>query len=82
MDELQGPAHGDLGIGECPPKKVGSVELFQRMELGDCWGEADLKECFDYLYGCKHTRTIDLGFEIVVNFQFLYSLTWVLLFNP
>ena len=31
--------------------------LFKAMDLEDTWPDAKLKECFDYLYGCKHTRS-------------------------
>ena len=57
LEQLKGPPHGDLRVERTPTKTKGPVELFQEMELGDCWSDANLKECFDYLYNCRHTRT-------------------------
>ena len=54
LQQLKGPAHGDLRVRITPDENKSDVELFKSMELGDCWDDANLKPC----YGCKHTRTM------------------------
>ena len=54
---LASPVIGDLRMNIMPDQKAGEVQLFDKMEIGDTWADADLKPCFDFLLGCKHTRT-------------------------
>lgn len=55
MAELAGPAHGHLRHREVPHGS--DLELFRTMELGDTWPDADLWDCFAYLYKSHCTRT-------------------------
>ena len=50
------------------------MELFEEMELGDCWPDAHLKECFDYLINCKYTRTKCIYVHIVELIEILVHL--------
>jgi len=68
LQQLKGPAHGDLRVRVTPDESKCDVELFKSMELGDCWDDANLKPCFDYLYGCKHTRTMVGIFIVLQNY--------------
>ena len=68
LQQLKGPAHGDLRMRISPDETKNAVELFKSMELGDCWDDANLKPCFDYLYGCKHTRTMGGMFISLAKF--------------
>ena len=55
---LASPVFGDLRMNIMPDRNAGEVQLFNNMEIGDMWADADLKPCFDFLLGCKHTRTL------------------------
>ena len=57
LDELHRPAHGDLRVVNQPNPGLSDKEIFQTMNMGDVWLEADLLPCFRYLYFCRHTRT-------------------------
>ena len=58
LDELHRPAHGDLRVVKQPNPGLSDKEIFEKMNMGDVWLEADLLPCFRYLYFCRHTRTL------------------------
>lgn len=60
VEQLRGPAHGDLRVRIVPDRQKNESQLFADMSLGDIWEEADLKPVFDFLMKCKHTRTISM----------------------
>ena len=60
MEELKRPARGDLRVNKTPEEGKSDIELFLTLQLGDHWPDADLLPVFQYLFKCKHTRTVRL----------------------
>lgn len=58
MEELRLPPRGDLRITRTLESGKAPHEWFSDMPLGDTWSDADLFPVFEYLYKCRHTRTI------------------------
>ncbi|CAK9017795.1 unnamed protein product [Durusdinium trenchii] len=61
QEELTRHPRGDLRFRIVPDPEKTDLELFLNMELADTWPDADLKDTFDFLMGCKHTRTCNLA---------------------
>ena len=57
-EELRLPLRGDLRVTRTLDSEKAPHEWFSEMPLGDTWSYADLYPVFEYLYKCRHTRTI------------------------
>lgn len=68
MDELKRVPVGDLRVNLTPPKDKTPIQLFDELPTGDTWKEARLLPVFEYLYFCKHTRTIPCWAGYVLAF--------------
>lgn len=44
------------------------VDQFRALPLGDCWEDANLLECLDYLINSKHCRT--------VRYMYILGICW------
>ena len=53
------------------PEKT-PAELFASLPTGDVWMDANMSSVFEYVYNCKHVRTIAIQFSAPVFFCFAY----------
>lgn len=70
VEELKRPVHGDLRVIPKPQPLKSELELFSLCPIGDTWGDANLLPVWNYIYRCKHTRTLcrENQIECVVSF--------------
>ena len=59
MEELSRPVVGSLRVNLTPSMEKTAVQLFDELPMGDVWKDACLLPVFEYLYFCRHTRTVD-----------------------
>ena len=59
VEELRREPRGDLRVNKTPKPGKSQLALFQELELGDVWQDADLLPVFQYLYFSARTRTIN-----------------------
>lgn len=74
LDELQRPVQGDLRVNNSPNPKLTDKEIFMGMSLGDTWDDADIIPAFNYLYKCRHVRTLHVVdswavLSIIINYH-------------
>ena len=58
MQELSRPVVGSLRVNLTPSMEKTAVQLFDELPMGDVWKDACLLPVFQYLYFCRHTRTV------------------------
>lgn len=56
VEELRREPRGDLRVNKTPKPGKSQLALFQELELGDVWQDADLLPVFQYLYFSARTR--------------------------
>ena len=58
--QLASPARGQMRLRVEVDGGLSDRELFESLPIGDVWDDAGMRDLFEYLYGCKHCRTIFL----------------------